>query len=154
MQEMQRHNDYRISAFPHYYYKITKNWNIRLKLQYFNLLCAKKRTSMASAISDNVNKHITTRELEAFYLRGCEYHKRAAFMWTLLVNTVNTTPFEGTIRPALTEERGRSPSKTVFTYITCAFFTAFAVRFCAALFWDLTFKGTERSWPAHKNISL
>lgn len=34
---------------------------------------------------------------ENFHLRGQEYDKRVAFKWALLVNTVYTTPFEGTI---------------------------------------------------------
>ena len=57
---------------------------------------------MASAVSDNVNKHVTSRELGAF--RNLKYSEvvnitrgGGAFIWTLLVNTVNTIPFEGTI---------------------------------------------------------
>ncbi len=55
--------------------------------------------NVGSTIFENVRKHVTTRELWAFWqfrLTTNEYLKREAFMWSVLVNTVNTTPFEDT----------------------------------------------------------
>ena len=72
-----------INIFPQTY----KEKNIRLKLQYINLLYTEKLTSMASAISDNVNKHVTTSELWAFHLRGCEHHKRGRRSYGLFSGT-------------------------------------------------------------------
>lgn len=39
-------------------------------------------TLMATAVSENVSKQATELS-ENFHFRGCEYHKRRAFIWTL-----------------------------------------------------------------------
>lgn len=57
-----------------------------------NLSSNEKWISMASTIPENVAKHVTTHELsENFHFRSREYHKRASFVWTLLVNMVNAS---------------------------------------------------------------
>lgn len=50
---------------------------------------------------------------ENFHLVSNEYHINELFKWTLLVNTVNTTPLEGTIRAANVKKTAHCSCKEV-----------------------------------------
>ncbi len=82
----------------------------------------KKSTNMSqlknSELSDKSN------------LQGCEYNQRGAFIWSLLVNTVNTTPFEGTGKPSLLWKSfvwPIHPTMDLFLHGCCHFYTAFVL---------------------------
>ncbi len=54
---------------------------------------------MGSAImkmSANTSQLVNSELSDKFDLRHCEYDERVTFIWSPLINTVNTTPFEGT----------------------------------------------------------
>lgn len=95
---MQRHNarrkrwcHYKYKHFPQTYHTITKTNSIRLKWQYITLTSNEIWTSMAIAISEDVSHSSRTHSFQN--TSRCEVVDRRgeAFLWTLLVTTVNMT---------------------------------------------------------------
>ena len=98
---MQRHNDrgkrwgrWEYQHFPQTYYKNYEEKQYATKITIYSLIMRRKMNFQG--LRHFWQRQQTRHNSWTLHLRGCEYYKRLAFTWTLLMNMVNTTPFEGT----------------------------------------------------------